>query len=338
MIGYYVHHRGLGHLHRALAIAEKLVEPMTILSSLPRPASWSGGWVDLPSDTDVEPRDARAGGNLHWVPLGSTGLRTRMARISAWIAAERPAAIVVDVSVEVALLARLHGVPVITFAQPGDRSDAAHTIGYGVSSAVIAPWPERFDPLRLSSADVVLRHDAIRHTGAISRFEPASDANVNPRQIAVLGGAGGRGVSALGLVVAEARERSSGYDWIELTDAPADVVSTTLRESALVFAHCGQNAIAEVAASRVPAVLVPEERPHDEQTAMAGALAGSNLPAFVTAPDSDVDWQSTLAMVGGYDGTLWSEWCDGFGAQRAAAVIESVALENLPASPAGVFA
>jgi hypothetical protein len=324
MIGYYVHHRGLGHLHRALAIAEKLAEPVTILSSLPRPDSWHGGWIDLPVDTDVEPRDAKAGGTLHWVPLGSLGLRTRMTTISTWITAEQPEAIVIDVSVEVAMLVRLHGVPVITFAQPGDRSDAAHTVGYGVATAVIAPWPDRFDPLRLSPGlDLVLQH-----TGAISRFEIATASRVDPQQIAVLNGAGGRGVSSLGLVVAEARLRSTGFEWIELTDAPADVVAKTLRTSAIVFAHCGQNALAEVAAARVPAVLVAEERPHEEQAAMADSIAGSGLPAFVTTPDSAVDWVSTLATVCDYDGDLWSEWCDGFGAERAASVIERVVREN----------
>ncbi|CAN5332263.1 hypothetical protein BH09ACT1_BH09ACT1_27980 [soil metagenome] len=324
MIGYYVHHRGLGHLHRALAIAAKLAEPVTILSSLPRPESWDGGWIDLPVDTDVAPRDARAGGTLHWVPLGSTGLRTRMTTVSTWITAERPSAIVIDVSVEVAMLVRLHGVPVITFAQPGDRTDVPHTVGYGIAAAVIAPWPARFDPLRVSpGVDLPLRH-----TGAISRFDIASGARVNPRQIAVLNGAGGRGVSALGLVVAEARRRSTGFDWIELTDAPADVVAKTLRESAIVFAHCGQNALAEIAVSRVPAVLVAEERPHEEQTAMAESIAGSGLPAFVTAPEAVLDWTGTLTTVRGYDGALWSEWCDGLGAERAAAVIEGVAREH----------
>ena len=42
-----------------------------------------------------------------------------MARLSAWIAESRPRVIVVDVSVEVALLARLFGIPVVSVALPG---------------------------------------------------------------------------------------------------------------------------------------------------------------------------------------------------------------------------
>ncbi len=70
-----------------------------------------------------------------------------MAALSAWIADTRPDALVVDVSVEVALLARLHGVPVLTLAQPGRRRDSAHTLGYAVSEQILAPWPKAAGPI-----------------------------------------------------------------------------------------------------------------------------------------------------------------------------------------------
>lgn len=38
MIGYYVHHHGSGHLHRARSLAAVLGRPVTGLSTLPRPA------------------------------------------------------------------------------------------------------------------------------------------------------------------------------------------------------------------------------------------------------------------------------------------------------------
>ena len=41
MIGYYVHHQGNGHLHRAMTVAPHLPEPVTGFSSLPRPESWT---------------------------------------------------------------------------------------------------------------------------------------------------------------------------------------------------------------------------------------------------------------------------------------------------------
>ncbi|MEU1099104.1 hypothetical protein ABZ389_38630, partial [Streptomyces sp. NPDC005877] len=80
MIGYYVHHQGRGHLHRAQCVAAQVAEPVTLLSSLPRPAEWRGPWVPLPPDTAEDPVDHTARGRLHWVPLHHRGHRERMGR------------------------------------------------------------------------------------------------------------------------------------------------------------------------------------------------------------------------------------------------------------------
>src|SRR3712207_8569721 len=52
----------------------------------------------------------------------------------------RPDVLVVDVSVEVALLARLLGVPVVLVAQRGRRDDDPHRRAYAAAAAVAAPW------------------------------------------------------------------------------------------------------------------------------------------------------------------------------------------------------
>ena len=113
-------------------------------------ASWSSArwprrrtaaaWIRLARDDDGEPRDATAGGSLHWAPLRHPGLRSRAAAVSAWIERERPDVMVVDVSIEIALLARLHGVPVVLVAQRGIRHDAAHALAYAQAAAIAAPW------------------------------------------------------------------------------------------------------------------------------------------------------------------------------------------------------
>jgi UDP-N-acetylglucosamine:LPS N-acetylglucosamine transferase len=315
-VGYYVHHRGAGHLHRALAIANALGSSVTILSSLPRDDRWTGEWIELPLDHADDPRDARASGALHWVPLRSDGLRERSAAISAWIERERPRAIVVDVSVEVALLARLHGVPVVTVAQPGDRTDSPHTLGYRISSAVIAPWPSDIRPLRVET-DVEARIEAI---GAISRLAPSITRNPRTElQVGVLAGYGGRGESALDAVVREAAAALPDYHWVRPETAGG--VEAMLATSGIVFAHCGQNSVAEIAAARVPAVLVPENRPHDEQRSLARALAGSTYPALIGQLGDD--WAAVVATAP--DGSAWENWCDGHAAERAAAIIERVA-------------
>ena len=49
---------------------------------------------------------------------------------------------VVDVSVEVAILVRLLGVPVVVMAMPGDRIDAPHDLVYQAADHILAAWPE----------------------------------------------------------------------------------------------------------------------------------------------------------------------------------------------------
>ena len=330
MIGYYAHHRGAGHVHRAVTLAARLAEPVTILSSSPAPAGYTGEWVLLPLDhgeRDSDPlADATANGALHWAPLHSAGLSNRMSTVSAWIAAAAPSAFVVDVSVEIALLARLHGVPVVTMAQPGDRSDAPHTLGYRASSAIIAAWPSSVDPL-VVEADVAPR---VERVGSISRIQTSDTPTVrSANTIAVLGGFGDRGASRLAALVADARAALPDTRWTTLRGVGEHDVAQALRTSTVVMAHCGQNALAEIAASRIPAILVAEDRPHDEQRSMARALAGSGAPVTVLdrAPQ---DWAQTVAATAAMNGEDWAIWSDGHAVDRAAAVIERVAALGRP--------
>ena len=109
MIGFYVHHHGWGHRTRAVRIARLLDDDVVGLGSLPEPASWPGRWVALPPDGAAAPAEPTAGGVLHWAPLDHRGHRERLGGLAAFLAAG-PAAMVVDTSAEVALLARLMGV------------------------------------------------------------------------------------------------------------------------------------------------------------------------------------------------------------------------------------
>ena len=170
VIGYYVHHHGHGHLHRAIVLADACRLPVVGLSSLPRPTEWTGEWVQLARDDDDPGPATLRRGQLHWAPLDDEGLRCRMATLSAWIAEHRPAVLVSDVSVEVAMLARLHGVPVVSVVLPGDRGDAPHRAGLGLSSELVSFWPPSARGMvrGLAPADAA----RLRCLGALSRFGP----------------------------------------------------------------------------------------------------------------------------------------------------------------------
>lgn len=329
MIGYYVHHHGSGHLHRALAINRVARVEMTGLSSLPRPSGWTGDWLRLPLDVDgvdgihaAVDWDITANGRLHYVPLASNGLRRRMSMISGWIDREQPGAVVVDVSVEVALAVRLHGIPVLVVAQPGHRGDPAHRLGYDVASSVIALWPRRCGELWDAAGDDIAKTHFV---GALSRYSPSAPATRDGRRrVVVLNGTGGPGVDPAG--VERARSATPGWEWVVLDRAHGTWVDDpwpVLCSATVVISHAGQNAIAEIAAARRPALLLPQDRPFDEQRMMAAALAAdAELPVLIRDRwPSAQEWPELLRQLDRLDGANWFSWLDGEAAERVARLL-----------------
>jgi hypothetical protein len=326
VIGYYIHHVGAGHLHRALAVAQRTEVDVTGLSSLPAPEGWPGPWVQLARD-DRAPRavDPTARGNLHWVPQRDDGLRSRMAGLSSWIESARPDVLISDVSAEVTLLARLHGVPVVSVVLPGRRGDRAHRSAYAVSSGLVAAWPREAVGMvhGLSRADGLRLH----HVGALSRLDVAAprSAGTGRRTVLVLSGRGG-GHPTIEQVRSAAAD-APDWSWRvlggpgEWLDDPA----STIDAADVVVLQAGESAIADVAARRRPAIVVPAPRPFDEQLATSQALAVGPWPCRVEEGFPAAGWAQRLADVAALDGHVWRRWCDGHAADRMAELLASFA-------------
>jgi hypothetical protein len=345
LIAYYVHHHGTGHLHRAASISSKLQVPVVGLSSRPPPSGWTGEWLQLDDDAagvDLATGDVTAGATLHWVPQHHDGLRRRMGAISTLLATGRISLLVSDVSVEVALLARLHGVPVVVVAQPGERTDRAHRLAFDLADRLLAPWPAH--PARTS--EPAWRAKTV-HLGGFSRYDGRPRLRHRPgRRVLVLWGSGGVDVPLAGLV--GAARATAGWHWQLAGPAPppSGVVPTptpsnlehlgwvedlwpTLCRADVVITHAGQNAIAEVAAARRPAIVIPQVRPFREQEATAEALAASGLATVVAHWPRDEEWAGLLEGAAARPGHPWSQWSPGDGAERAARALEA----RLPAGP-----
>lgn len=320
-LGYYVHHEGRGHVARACAIADALAPDVEVtgLSSLERPSAWRGPWVTLPRDDDPpagEASDPTAHGALHWAPRHHAGLRERMAFLAAWVSAHAPAAVAVDVSVEVTALLRLMGVPVAVIGQPGDRTDAPHTLAYDLADLVLGPWPAWATP-HVAPAWAA----RVTAVGAISRFDGRTaddDAPAAPGdlRVLVLDGRGGAGMPAA--VVDAAVAATPEWTWTRLgRDRWVDDPWGDLQSAAVVLTHAGQGAVAEVAAARRPAIVVPQARPFGEQHATARALAARRLATVLEGWPSREQWPGLLEDTARRP-VAWDDWSDGRGARRAA--------------------
>jgi hypothetical protein len=334
MIGYYIHHQGDGHTTRAAAIADRLgSEPVAGLSSRPRPDGWRGPWLELARDDDPvveDGMDPTAGGALHWAPRAHPGLRERMAQIAAWVATHAPRLMVVDVSVEVTVLLRTMGVPTVVMGMPGARQDPPHQLAYRLADAIIAPWPGW---ARVFGGGAPWRAKTYP-VGAISRFDGRPRARARStggrRRVVVLSGRGG---TALTLDMLAAAERATpAWAWTTLGPPRTQWVEDPwplLCDADVIVTHAGQNAIADVAAARRPAVVIAQTRPHDEQLATARALQEAQLAVVPPRWPAPKDWGAVLEAAMRLSGRGWERWSSGAGAERAAGVLGELACAPL---------
>jgi hypothetical protein len=245
-----------------------------------------------------------------------------MATISDWIASTSPALMVCDVSVEVAMLARLHGLPFVYVAMPGDRSDTAHQWAYRAASALVGCWPTHVRGLVQFSDDDI--HHRILPVGGLSRHEVAAARRrrPGPPRVTLLMGSGGSEVSPAQLE--QARADTPGWRWAVLDHKLGtwlDDPGPALRSADVVITHAGENAVADVAAARRPAVVIPARRPHSEQRFSARALEDGAWPVLVRWGWPHTGWPDLLDRAARLDTTGWESWCDGRAARRFAEVV-----------------
>lgn len=303
LIAYYAHHHGRGHLLRAEQLARAAPGRVVLLSSFAGPsgAPWAARVV-LPLDDGGLPGTEAVPGVLHHAPLGSDGLAARMAQIAGVLATGDVGVAVVDVSVEVALLVRLHGVPVVWVRQHGVRDDPPHRLAYAAATRHVAPWPAWLDEAAGPSPAEV---PPVVHVGGLSVH--AGRPSVAPSgegRVLVLDGTGGStGRAALGAQLAAACP-----GWTVETCGPgaadrrAEVVDhgwcddpfALVQRADVVVASAGTNAIADVAAAGRPLICVPQDRPFGEQHAKARALAAAGAASCVEDPRA-ADWPAELA-------------------------------------------
>jgi UDP:flavonoid glycosyltransferase YjiC (YdhE family) len=106
---------------------------------------------------------------------------------------------------------------------------------------------------------------------------------------------------------------------------PRADLAPLLRRSDVVVATAGMGAVADVAAARRPAVLLPQERPFDEQERHAAALEDAGLVTVLGRWPAAGRWRGVLDDARRRDPQRWSLLHDGRGAERLARVVHQAA-------------
>lgn len=295
-IGWYVHHQGAGHLQRARAVAAALPRPCTILGTLAGLDTSGLDILDLPGDRPLGGTAAFDGRDgeverpeaLHYAPLNHPGIRSRMARIAAWVERTDPALIVVDVSVEIAFLARLLSVPTLVVRLAGTRTDRPHLEAFRSATRLLAPFPEALDGASVP--------DWVRAKTFYAGFlgAPSQPVSETGREIVVVFGRGGAGGDRAALAAAARSVPDRPWhvlgpvtgsgpvpDNLHLHGWVADVEARVAR-AALLVGGGGDGLVALAAAQAKRFICLPEERAYGEQTEKAAALA--RLGAAIVHP------------------------------------------------------
>jgi predicted glycosyltransferase len=334
-IGYYVHHHGDGHRQRALAIAQAAPVPgcYTLIGTGITGKTEDIACLDVADDYGGAIHANRTmgiGESLHYAPHDHDGIRARMATISQWIMREKPALIVVDVSVEVAMLARLTSTPMVYVRLSGNRLDTPHLDAFRAAVGVIAPFHRELDdpeiPIWVSEKTTFIP--------GLSRSRTCEVASENT--VLMVCGKGGNpfdgdDLAAAAAATPEKKWRAIGpvtaaknlppnltvAGWVETADAE-------IARAGIVIGHAGDGLVSAVIAVGRPFICLPQERPFGEQMVKAGRLQALGAAVVLDSWPPAAAWPALLCQAQNLDSRAIRRLHDPAGATRAATWLKSL--------------
>ena len=330
---WYVHDHGSGHLARARAVIPHL-RHATVVAAGPAVADVARVDLDVPVvglPGDVPATPTPTVGPWHHAPSGQAVRQRSLALVDA-VAAHGCTVAVVDVSMEVTVLARLCGLRVVTVRQSGCRSDAAHRIGLASADIVWVPQHPELEPM---GEEVAAVDERWHFTGAFSRFDGCPHRAIEPdgtRLALIVVGAGGTSLD-----LGAWRTATAPPGWrVVIAGAPdqwcqrgitsvgrIDDLAPLLRTAHVVVTSAGWGTVADAAATDARLVVVPESRPFAEQEARAGALASHQLAVVRPCWPEPADLDDLATAVTRLPAGRWERYYDAHGAERAAAMIDN---------------
>lgn len=323
---YYVHHHGSGHIMRAIAIAKGLPnQNITFLGSdlLPycKLIPDNVNCVHLPIDTagaeDVH-HILDPVSFLHYAPLRVSGLLHRNALIIDFFRRNPETILLIDVSAEVALLARLCGIPTVLIRQNGIRNDIAHRLAYESAQLIIAPLPSFLD----SKFDNPAYHKTL-YAGGFSRYTHVKHQDQLGNDVAVFLGQGGTNIDLffirhlriylrreMHLHIIGAIDSDVSIDGVTFHGV-LDHPNAVLSSCDVVICNAGHNTIMELVDLNKSIICIPASRPFDEQLQKAYYLSQSGCAITVLEEDIyETDWNDRIEEARKLDKTVFEHVTD----------------------------
>lgn len=160
-IGYYAHHHGSGHCRQADKLAAlmpiSLRNTFIVFTSLTIDAytftTVKNDQIIRLNAEDEREDDILAGragkywqpASLHYSPIGNHDIQTRSLQLINGIQQHSIDLMIIDVSVEVAMLCRAASVPYLYVRLAGIRDDDPHLNAFAGALGLLAPYPKALE-------------------------------------------------------------------------------------------------------------------------------------------------------------------------------------------------
>ncbi len=333
MIGYYAHSHGSGHCNYANILARTFKDDMVVFTSRNHEFYKDTNVVYLPDEdldgTELSPELFPEPVYLHHAPLHLKKIQIRNFALLKEIIAQGVKLLIVDVSVEIAALARVCSIPYVYVRMFGERSDTPHIGAYQGAAFLIAYYPEELEPddtpLWVRKKTLYLgffsrySHSSLTWPAALKTLNLPPDAKV----ITYMQGFGGNGQSQdcvnqlaeefpeYHIYVLGAEEVNSPYSKVTYAGFVKDP-SVYIKVSDFVAGPCGMTAVAEIADLDARYIAIPEQRPFYEQECLAKRLMELNLISVKHKSNSFTQCRSQLNN----NATAWNPYVSPNGPQQ----------------------
>jgi len=313
---FYIHHHGAGHVMRAINIADGLTDfKVCFLGSNLKPflslISDKIECIHLPLDLPVKDDLTFVEKQLtflHYAPLGLNGQRDRISMLTDIFKYRYPVLLIVDVSVEITLLARLCGIPTIVIRQHGKRDDLPHLLAYESAELLVAPFSETMASL---DEEPWVKAKTL-YAGGFSKY--TADTNYIQEQtncVAILIGQGGTSIDTqfihllahsckdyifhvIGQLEGSVLKNHPNILYHGRLNDPLDI----LLSCAVVIGNAGHNTVMEMASLNKRFICIPENRPFDEQLEKARFLKINGNATVINVADLNlINWPDELNAI-----------------------------------------